>query len=384
VTLPYLTADRAGIGGALRTMVEDFEVEELAAYPPSGSGEHVFAWIEKRDLTTAFAVTQLARALGVKDRDVGYAGLKDRRAVTRQWLSLPPPLRPEQVLAVEIPGLRVLRAVAHPHKLRTGHLRGNRFILVVRGAAPHAAAAAQAILDELTAAPGTPNWFGEQRFGRAGDNAAAGLALVRKARRFERDPRKNRLLLSALQSQLFNRWLELRLRDGYYRRVLDGDLLRKLGGGVFATSAPALDQARLQDGEVVPTGPMFGVEMAAPAPGSSAATREAEVLAEAGLTVAELAPLRKLAPGARRDAAIAITEVAVRELADDALQLCFTLPAGGYATAVMREVQKLDRGDAAATPGERPRGDDDDLLEARAEPAHADDEADDRKEQPWT
>ncbi|MEZ4362536.1 MAG: tRNA pseudouridine(13) synthase TruD [Kofleriaceae bacterium] len=357
MTLPYLTAELLGIGGVLRERVEDFDVTELPAYEPSGAGEHVFAWIEKRDLTTPFAIGQLARALGVPARDLGYAGMKDRRAVTRQWISLPPPLAPEQVLAVEIEGLRVLRAARHPHKLRTGHLRGNRFALVLRRCAPGAAATASAALTALAAAPGAPNWYGEQRFGRDGDNAAAGLALVRRQRRFDRDARKNRLLLSALQSHLFNRWLVRRLNDGAYREVLEGDVLRKVGGGVFACTDPGVDQPRLLAGEVVPTGPMFGVEMRGPPPGSVAHRREAEVLAEAELTLEELATVRKLAPGARRDAAVALTDPAVRELAPDVIEVSFALPAGAYATAVLRELQKapdpLDHGEAGDADPER-------------------------------
>lgn len=379
--LPFLTVDQPGIGGALRETpadCEDFAVEELPAYAPSGSGEHVFALVEKRDLTTPFAAAQLARALGVNPRDIGHAGMKDRRAVTRQWMSFPPPLSPAQVLAAggegAIAGLRVLTAIPHPHKLRTGHLRGNRFSLVVRRTRPGAAEAARAILGALAAAPGAPNWYGEQRFGRQGDNAAAGLALVRKQRRFDRDPRKNRLLLSALQSQLFNDWLERRLRDGLYRQVLEGDVLRKVAGGAFTCTEPAVDQARLCAGELVATGPMFGVEMRGPPPGSPAAAREAAVLADAGLALAELAPLRKLAPGARRDASIAIADWSVEELDEGSLRIAFTLPAGAYATAVMRELQKLPEpaDDAAADADHAPEV---------AAPGAADPEP--HEEQPW-
>lgn len=392
--LPFLTADQPGIGGSLRARpqdCEDFAVEELPAYPPSGSGDHVFALVEKRDLTTPFAAAQLARALGVAPRDVGHAGMKDRRAVTRQWLSFPPPVTPEQVLAAAataldgargedaadgLAQLRVLEVARHPHKLRTGHLRGNRFTLVVRGVGPGSADAARAILGALARAPGAPNWYGEQRFGRAGDNAAAGLALVRKQRRFDRDPRKNRLLVSALQSQLFNDWLERRLRDGLYRQVLEGDVLRKVGGGVFLCADAALDQERLLAGEILPTGPMFGVEMRGATPGSPAAAREAEVLAAAGIELAELAPLRKLAPGARRDAAITIDDWSVTEPADHALQIAFTLPAGAYATAVMRELQKLP--ETGATADERDADNDSEVAARGAA------DPDKPEEQPWT
>jgi tRNA pseudouridine13 synthase len=342
VTLPLLTVEWPGIGGILRSTPEDFSVIEELAYAPTGSGDHIFAFIEKRDATTPFAVSLLAKALGARAQDLGYAGMKDRHAVTRQWISLPPPTTLAAVQALQLDGVKVLEAVAHPHKLRTGHLRANHFSLVVRGAAAGAREVARAVLQALATPPGAPNWYGEQRFGRAGDNAAQGLALVRGQRRFHRDPRKNRLLISALQSEIFNHWLSARLADGLYRRVIAGDLLRKVGGGVFVSEDPGVDQPRLERGEVVITGPMIGVEMRSPPPGSAAAEREGAVFAEVGLEPSELAPVRRLAPGTRRDATISIGVPVVTAVGEDALQVAFTLPAGAYATAVMRELQKHD------------------------------------------
>ncbi|MBV8755736.1 MAG: tRNA pseudouridine(13) synthase TruD, partial [Deltaproteobacteria bacterium] len=107
VELPHLTADLPGTCGVLRAQAEDFVVDEVPAYPPSGTGDHVFARIEKRGLNTAQAVQRIARALGVGERDVGVAGMKDRHAVTRQWISLPPPITPERVLALDVEGVRV-------------------------------------------------------------------------------------------------------------------------------------------------------------------------------------------------------------------------------------------------------------------------------------
>ena len=147
--LPHLTEDLPGTGGALRTIDDDFSVEEIPAYAPSGQGDHVFAWVEKRGLTTAMAAEALAAAVGARVRDLGWAGMKDRRAVTRQWFSVPPPATPEQVAAVERDGLRVLEVRRHPHKLRTGHVRANRFVLRVRGVDATAAGRARAILLSL-------------------------------------------------------------------------------------------------------------------------------------------------------------------------------------------------------------------------------------------
>ena len=130
--LPYLTADLAGTGGVLRSADEDFVVDEESAYPASGTGDHVFIHIEKRGLTTPMAVGAIARALGINERDIGVAGMKDRRAITRQWISLPPPITPEAALALAIPDVQILAATRHGNKLRTGHVRANRFRLRVQ------------------------------------------------------------------------------------------------------------------------------------------------------------------------------------------------------------------------------------------------------------
>src|SRR6185369_392514 len=180
---------------------ETFLVEEIPAYVPSGTGEHTFLWIEKKDLTTIEAVRRVARVCHVDPRDVGYAGMKDRHATTRQWLSVPG-LEPARALEIGIEGLTVLRALRHGNKLRTGHLHGNRFEVVLTGdSSDDVAALADGVA--ALAASGLPNRYGEQRFGAAGDNAAVGLALLRGERR-ERDHRRRRLMLSAAQSAVFN------------------------------------------------------------------------------------------------------------------------------------------------------------------------------------
>lgn len=340
MTLPYLTSSLAGTGGVLRTTDDDFVVDEELPYAPAGAGDHVFVRIEKRGATSLDAARSLARGLGVRDRDIGIAGMKDRRAVTRQWLSLPPPVTPEQALAVALPDVRVLEAQRHPHKLRTGHVRANRFVLRVRGVAGDAAARARDILAALSRPPGAPNWYGEQRFGKDGDNAARGRALVTGERTPGRDRRLDRLMVSALQSQLFNDWLTARLRDGLYDRVLAGDVLHKRGGGMFVCDDPATDQARLAAGEIVVTGPMFGDRMRAPADASPAFAREAEVLGRAGLAPGAFATVRALAEGTRRDAAIEVTAATVVPVDGSTLEVAFTLPGGAYATAVMREIMK--------------------------------------------
>jgi len=342
--LPLLTADLPGTGGRIRSLDDDFGVEELPAYEPSGDGDHVWVWIEKRGVTTPVAAARIAAAAGVPVRDVGWAGLKDRHAVTRQWLSLPPPAKPEQVAGFDDGGVRVVTVTRHRNKLRTGHLRGNRFVLIVRGVgdAEVAAARARAVLAALAEAPGAPNWYGEQRFGRDGDNAEAGLAVLRDPRgRTGGPPRQRRFLVSALQSYLFNRWLAARVADGLYRDVVTGDILQKRAtGGIFMSTEPEVDRARLAAGELVVTGPMFGAAMRAPPDGTPAHRREAAILATFDLGPQSFHAARAIAQGTRRAASIAIGEPEAVPAGPDVIRVGFSLPAGAYATAVLREIQK--------------------------------------------
>jgi len=220
---------------------ERFIVEEIPAYTPSGEGTHTFLWIEKRGLTTFDAIARFAKAFAVPARDVGYAGLKDKQATTRQWLSVPG-LDPERARAT--PGddtARVLEAARHGNKLRLGHLRGNRFEVVLAGPATDEELAALRTRFAELSARGVPNRYGEQRFGADAANAARGLALLRGERQ-ERDKRKRRLFLSAVQSAVFNRALELRATRGALTDVLLGDVLKKTEtGGLFTSTDPAVD-----------------------------------------------------------------------------------------------------------------------------------------------
>jgi tRNA pseudouridine13 synthase len=150
----------------------------------------------------------------------------------------------------------------------------------------------------------------------------------------------DRLMVSALQSQLFNDWLVARIADGLYHAVITGDLLHKRGGGMFVCDDPAIDNARLLAGELVVTGPMFGDRMRQPPDGSPAAAREAEILARHALDRAAFATVRAIAEGTRRDAAIEVRDAAVVTVDASTIEVAFALPGGGYATAVMREVMK--------------------------------------------
>ncbi len=282
--LPYATPELPGVGGIAKVVPEDFEVEELPAYLPSGAGEHLDLWVEKRGRNTPEVARAVAAALGVTERQVGYAGLKDRQAVTRQWLSVLTKATPATPTELAGEGFRVLQIARHGNKLRTGHSKGNRFTVLLRGAI--GADPARAVLETL-ARRGSPNWFGAQRFGRDGDNAALGLALLGQGdhpslEKARRDRFLRRLALSALQSELFNRVLALRLRESALDRAELGDQLQ-LGedgrGPLFLCEDAAVDGPRVTAFEVAPTGPMFGARMKEP--GGLQAQREARVLAAA-------------------------------------------------------------------------------------------------------
>ena len=346
--LPYITADLPGIGGQLRADISDFQVEEIPAYMPCGEGDHVYAWIEKREMTTAIAIRELATALQIRESDIGAAGMKDKFAITRQMLSLPPPLTPEAVMACQIPGLTILSATRHGNKLKTGHLKGNRFVLRVRQlecTPAEAETRSRAIFERLSAVPGAPNWYGAQRFGHGGNNARIGKALVMQTKVPGKPPRgrQRRLYISAYQSQLFNECLAERIGDELFGTVLPGDLLQKRdSGGVFASDDAATDQERFDAGEVSLSGPMFGHRMKTSPDDSPAYEREAKILAREEITLASFSHLSKLAAGARRPLSILLeeTEAVAHE---DSLEVRFALPSGSYATAIMREILKGPR-----------------------------------------
>jgi tRNA pseudouridine13 synthase len=346
--MQLLTRDLPGTGGLHKATPEDFLVDELPAYAPSGEGSHTFLRIEKRGLTTAEAVARLARALGAKQNEAGTAGQKDRQALTRQWISLPD-VDPARALEATAEGVRVLEAARHGHKLRTGHLHGNRFTLTLRGVVADGLARAQAIVERLIA-HGLANYFGQQRFGARGDNAVRGKQLLSTAAMGARGPRispnERRMLISAYQSELFNRYLDARITDGLVDKPLAGDVLKKTDtGGLFTVddTPAALDDAaqRLAARAVVVTGPMYGHKMMSPPPGTPSRAREDALLAAEAIDAESFKVLGKLAEGTRRPLLVPVEGAQARAGdAPDAIVLELTLPPGSYATVLLAEVTK--------------------------------------------
>jgi tRNA pseudouridine13 synthase len=333
---PHATADLPGIGGRIRVDLDDFTVDEVPAYPPAGRGDHLFVRFEKRDITTREAVHRMARALGVTERDTGWAGMKDRHAITTQWASFLGATR-EAALALSLEGIAVREAHPHPHKLRTGHLRANRFRLVVRDPVDDAEARCRAILSRLRQV-GCPNYFGEQRFGAGGENFRKAQRWLLEEGRPPRDRFERKLLVSVLQSRLFNEATARRVREGTLDRPIAGDLMRKEDtGGMFVAHDVEDAERRMAAWEISATGPMFGADMRWPE--AEAKAREERLLSEHGLSADHLRRFKKHGRGTRRPHRMR-PEAASVEAGPQGLIVAFTLPAGAFATVLMGEIMK--------------------------------------------
>lgn len=400
-SLPYLTADFPAIAASFRRRPEDFAVDELPAYDPCGSGNHAYVRIEKAGITTRQAILDMAAALGIAPATIGAAGRKDARGIARQVVSVEG-VEPARLAALDLPRIRVLDVARHRSKLRPGSLRGNRFTIRLRNVEPGRRGDVPGVLQVL-AARGVPNYFGPQRFGMRGDTGEIGRSLLagdfpsavtrivggpeaddpapvarartlaaagqyaeaakawppgfadcqRLCRALDRtrgDARRaifslDRSVLgfyvSAYQAWLFNRVLTERVAG--LDRLLPGDIAFAHGTGICSLVAdPAAAQARAARFEISPTGPIVGFAM--PAPADEAGAIELAVLAEAGCVVTDLprvGPLRCV--GSRRPFRCRLEELEFESGADEAgayLELRFTLPAGSYATAVVREICK--------------------------------------------
>lgn len=337
--MKFLTADLPGCGGHFKETPDDFEVEEIPAYLPCGEGEHVYLYVEKRGVATPDAAKRISRHLGLPEGAVSWAGLKDKQALTRQWMSLQAKPGRETELSTFIdPEVKLLQVTRHRNKLKGGHLNGNRF--KIRLAKVKDLGAAKAVLAVLKER-GVPNFFGAQRFGAAGTNAARGKAILLKAAAGGRRGRpdfERKMLLSAYQSDLFNRVLTRRLDEGLFSKVCKGDVLKKHeSGGEFVCADPVVDQPRMDAFEVSPTGPMYGPSMR-PAEDDVGAD-EAQVLTEEGLTIASFAAGGGETEGTRRLLRIGLPDVTLEPAGED-LWLSFTLPSGSYATVVLGELLK--------------------------------------------
>lgn len=333
-TYPYLTPDLPGVDGVIRHRPQDFQVDEVPAYSPLGSGEHLFVRIEKVNLTTRAVFEFLRDRLQINEAQIGVAGLKDKHALTRQWFSLPARYEARLEGLAELEGVRVLERALHPHKLKVGHLRGNRFRILIRagGAASLSRLRAEAVLQVLER-QGVPNYYGPQRFGIGGMNPVKGYELVKKGKVHAPSWLK-KLLVSSLQSLLFNDWLALRLQEGLFAQVIEGDVAKKHHtGGEFVVRDAALENPRALRFEISATGPLYGKKYRE-AEGPARALED-RILQRYQLERDHFAARR----GDRRLIRFPLSDWHVQEAAEG-LWVSFFLPKGAYATAVLREVMK--------------------------------------------
>jgi len=392
----YLTAAFAGTGGTIKHTPDDFLVEEIPLYLPSGNGEHLYLRLQKTGLSTHELLYQLARFFKVRERDLGYAGLKDARATTIQTISVPG-INAAEAATLDLPGVNLLEAAHHGNKLRLGHLAGNRFRIRIRGVPRGALQLAEESLGVLQDL-GVPNRFGEQRYGVLGNSSDIGLALLHRdyeqairlvigcpekisnerwreaAERFSRGdlrgaaeimpgrmrderrmllqlaggetpekavfslPKKRlRLYLSAVQSQLFDRLVKMRLQS--LETLWPGDWAYKhANGACFLVEDPVAEQPRADSFEISPTGIIVGHK-------ARLATGQAGLLEESLLDKAKIrAADFKLGQGLgmsgeRRPLRVPLHESSVTQDGED-LVLGFCLPRGSYATSVLLEVMK--------------------------------------------
>lgn len=322
----------AAVNGRLKTEPEDFVVEEIADAEPTGTGEHLYVWIEKTNLPVHQLMQRLTRGLNLDSREIGTAGLKDARAVTRQWVSMPARVE-SRLSTIEGDGLKVLKVSRDGTRLRTGHLQGNRFEIRVRGVAGADVERARGLIEGLRVS-GVPNYFGPQRFGREGNTLVMGRQLI-GGQMLKLNAMLSRLALSSVQSALFNACLAARVSDGLFARVLRGDVIadRKLGIVSVAIDSE-VEEERARAGRVVTMGPMFGPKMREAR--HEVAAREAAVLEASGLDRAAFARKREL-PGTRRPYRLWLDDVGFTP-ADDGFVVKFELPAGAYATVVLNEI----------------------------------------------
>ncbi len=318
--------------GLLRARPEDFLVREDLGYTASGAGEHVMLEVRKCALNTVDVARRLARAAEVRESDIGYAGLKDRHAVTTQWFTVNLAGKSEPDWAtLNDESLHVISVARHQRKLKRGALRGNYFQITVRDVVGEAALIDERLHDIITR--GVPNYFMEQRFGT--DNVARALEMLANKRRM-RDRHKRGIYLSALRSELFNRVLAARVQAGNWDRAMPGEVMILDGSRSFFV-APSVDAEvlrRVSEHDIHPSAPLWG--HGALLSQAQAGTFEQEAAAGAADICAALEHAG--VEMARRATRLIPTELSWEWSAQDTLVLTFRLPAGCYATAMLREV----------------------------------------------
>jgi len=345
--------------GCFKATPDDFSVTEELGFVPEDFGPHLWCWVEKRGIDTLQAISTLSRVTGIPVRDIGYSGLKDRQAVTYQWLSLPlellgqSDLAEEHIIELQQSGIDVLLRQRHPRKLKRGSHRANRFVITISFDEEQRESIRQRWTNIVST--GVPNYFGPQRFGYLGQNISRSRTLLKRGWSKKQD--RKGLMLSSARSYLFNLTLSARVDANSWNHALPGEVLNLQGSNSFfqsnkATSAEIAQ--RIAEFDVHPTAPLWGrgqleSEQDARSVEQQAVQQEAELIA--GLERAKVNMARRALRLVLEDAQWVDIELAsagaeanqrTSETPSPVLQggarLSFLLPRGAYATAVLREL----------------------------------------------
>jgi len=332
----------------------DFVVEEIPLYEFSGEGEHLILFIRKKNLSTLELVSAMAKYLGIKNKEIGYAGLKDKHAMTKQYISINKKYE-EALEGFNLENIKIISKTYHNNKIRIGHLTGNRFYIKVKKVNPTSAAKIDEALKSIQT-NGIPNFFGYQRFGRDGDNHIDGEKIA-KGEKKERNPKIRKLLISSYQSHLFNMWLNRRLEintlvskfkseeleevlnipktqldkmknQEHPFKLISGDIMEHYPyGRLFDFDGTEHDFERFNSRDISVTGLLCGTKARI----ASDISREIEKDFDDEIN----------ADGTRRYAWIYPTDIEGRfNQVEAQYEFNFTLPKGSYATVLLEEIAK--------------------------------------------
>lgn len=341
LTQPYITPNLEGIGGRIKAHPEDFQVEEIAQYQPTGKGSHLYVNITKKNKTTRQVQKKIAEIFNLRPRKIGAAGLKDKNALTTQTFSI---LFEKNDISAEdavkrIKGkidVEVNWAKFHTKKFRAGHLLGNKFTITISDIRMPRRKAFERVklIAEQIHLRGIPNYYGKQRLGRRGKNVYQGWAILNGEKRFK-DRWLSKLLVASYQSYLCNRYIAERVRRGLFDKLLQGDIVKDHEtGDIFWVKDLAVDQPRFDSKEISFTAPIFGYKMSNPI--EESARLETEIFDESGMSMKTFERMR--ITGARRFGRIT-PEIEIAE-SQRGIQLDFMLHKGAYATTLLREFMK--------------------------------------------
>ena len=341
LSLPYISEGLEGVGGVIKQLPEHFIVEEIPAYNPSEYGDHLYVNITKKNLNTRDVQLRLAQLFDVEPSYIGRAGLKDKHSISTQSFSIlfegekPAASEVSQIIESQV-GVKVNWAKYHTNKLRSGHLRGNKFDILVTGleiGLEEALAKAEAVSRRLEIT-GVPNFYGYQRVGEEGENTLAGWQLLQGEKRM-RNRWLRRYLVSCYQSHLCNRYLAKRVEKELFGTLIHGDIAKKYDtGGLFWVEDVEAEQLRYLNKEITFTAPIYGYKMKTAK--HEAHELEEAVLLDSGVTNEQFRNLK--AKGTRRPGRI-VPNITV-SASEEGLRFRFELPKGGFATTVLREFMK--------------------------------------------